>query len=87
MAQNINETPGLQQLDVTVAIKDDEAAVPVSVSFQPDQTDTWSIWIGTTYMAIRNPSQGAVISCLVEQIEAQNRTIIFDIDGSERDHE
>jgi hypothetical protein len=87
MVQNINETPAIENLDVTLTMKDDEDAAPVRVIFNRDLGDTWSVWVGSTYMAVRNPSQGAVISRLVEQIAAQHRTIIFDVDGTERDHE
>ncbi len=75
------------QLDVTVTVDTYDCETPVSMIFQRDLGDTWSVHVGTSYLAVNNPAQGVVISRLVELLAAQNQSITFDTDGTERDHE
>lgn len=74
----------LEYLDCAVTIESDDCETPIRLTFGRDMGDTWAIHVGTSFMAIRNPEQGVVISRLVEMIAMQRQTIIFGGDGAER---
>jgi hypothetical protein len=72
------------ELVLFARLDSDDVEEEMKISFDRDVDGTWSVILGSNFMAVRNESQAQVIERFVELFVGQRQSIIFDRDGTER---